>query len=150
MRRVSHRLGLGLIVIGVLAISVTLVAAERVHYTPPVPPYDLSPGLHEEGRYLMSATGSFSRLWPVRPFPFAKDSKEAKTEAGESGSSQGGALSIPGSGRSRVKLGEPILKPTDTRESTLGSFLSPTGSGEDRTARLEDGVRDMIGRLNSK
>lgn len=152
MNRNGRRLVLGLTVLGLLAMSVTVVAAREFPR-----PVDLRAGWHEEGLYVQQIPGTYGRLWPIKPL--------IPQEPGKGNvSSQSAQLSLTpeapqislGAGPLAARVADPVAltsaginKGAGPVNAQLGNFLSG-GSDETRVETLESGLRDIINRLNAQ
>ena len=154
MSKRRRTLVLGMILCGLLILSVGAVLARSF----PAPrPGDLSPGIHEEGLYVMIVLGTYGRLWPIHPFPYVKD--DGKKDDGSSApTSVGSSSAVPTPAGIDGKL-RPVTRPPSLGGSKApglgdpgqeGGLLTPTGRGDSRIDRLDGNLRDVILRLNSK
>jgi hypothetical protein len=148
--------GWSFILLGLLAVSIGIAAARD--FRPPNP-YDMSPGIREEGRYTMIVPGTYGHLIPILPFPFTKGDGGGKpgdtsTQSATARSGSAGPLTIDGKRPPVIRIPSPIApggpKSPGSLDGGVGSVLSPTGSGGSHTDGLESRIREAIDKLHSR
>jgi|SRR5262245_19337809 len=147
---------LGLVVSALMLLSMSLSMAR----TFPTNPIFLAPGLRETGAYTMIVPGTYGKLLPIIPFPWAKDVPPQPipngNKDGSVASPMGSNNASPSGPIQRVGNAPPggkIMNGPGSAENMgmpMGNFLGGAGLASNHVDNLENDLRDAIRKLNAK
>jgi len=136
-----RKVGLGLAVIGLLAVSVTIVAARDFPR-----PVDLRGGWIEEGLYVQRIPGTYGHLWPIKPLiPTEPGKGNVSAQSAQPSLTPAAPQLSLGAGPLAARVADPVALTGAVSPSAAASVAPPETTGAGATEPANQAVLTAIG-----